>query len=500
MGRYEPVIGLEIHMQSKTNTKMFCSCTNGLGLEETPNIHICPVCTAHPGTLPVPNRRALVNLAAVGFSLNTEISPYTWFERKSYFYPDLPKGYQISQYERPLCANGVLRFATSEGETAVGIRRVHMEEDTGKLQHEADGSTTSIDYNRAGVPLMELVTEPDIKNGEEASAFCEQLQLILRYLGVSDADMEKGQMRCEVNISMKDTETEEWGTKVEVKNLNSFRSVRDSIEYEIERQTTALTEGSQLVQETRGWDMERHQTFSQRGKEEAHDYRYFWEPDIPPFHTDTIRVEAQAQLVELPYAKKTRFGEQYAIEGEKADTLVKDKALANYFEQVVSELRVWAVQAYQEVNDDNVLESEVYASLVKQSVNYLLTELIRQQYEYGGFDKPRVTAENFAEFITIVNNGTVSSSGAQTLLEEMVKTEGDPSQIVEAKNLAQISDEGQLEAVVNTVIENNPNSVSDYQNGNTKAIQFLVGQIMKETKGKANPQMARDLLTEKLQV
>jgi len=263
MARYQPVIGLEIHMQSKTQTKMFCSCTNGLGLEETPNIHICPVCTAHPGSLPVPNKQALTNLATVGLSLQTEISEYTWFERKSYFYPDLPKGYQISQYERPLCANGKLTFETSQKEKRVRIRRIHMEEDTGKLNHEGDGETTSIDYNRAGVPLMELVTEPDIENGEEASKFCENLQLLLRYLGVSDADMEKGQMRCEVNISLRSENAEEFGTKVEVKNLNSFRSVRDSIEYEIQRQTELLEQSSdELVQETRGWDVDRQKTFS----------------------------------------------------------------------------------------------------------------------------------------------------------------------------------------------------------------------------------------------
>ncbi len=497
MSRYEPVIGLEIHMQSKTNTKMFCSCVNGLGLEEIPNIHICPVCTAHPGTLPVPNRQALVNLAAVGLSLDTDIVEESWFERKNYFYPDLPKGYQISQYERPLCSNGQLTFETSEGETSVRIRRIHMEEDTGKLQH-VDG-TTSIDYNRAGVPLMELVTEPDIKTGEEASAFCEQLQLMLRYLGVSNADMEKGQMRCEVNISMKDTETDKWGTKVEVKNLNSFRSVRDSIEYERERQIRALENGESLTQETRGWDMDRQQTFAQRAKEEAHDYRYFQEPDIPAFHTDILRKEAEDILVERPYEKKKRFEAQYFVDGEKADTLVKDKRLADYFEHTISELRAWAVNAYTELTADNVLDSDLYTSLVKQAVNYLLTELIRHQYEYGGFEDPRVTPENFAEFVTIVHKGTVSSSGAQTLLEEMVKTQGDPSQIVEDKSLAQISDEGQLEEVIQTVLTANPNSVSDYQNGNAKAIQFLVGQVMKETKGKANPQMARDLLTRKLE-
>jgi aspartyl-tRNA(Asn)/glutamyl-tRNA(Gln) amidotransferase subunit B len=500
MSEFEAVIGLEIHVESKTKSKMFCGCENGLGLESEPNIHICPVCTGHPGTLPVTNREALKGLIKFGNALQCKISDYTWFERKSYFYPDLPKGYQITQYERPLCYEGVLKVETSEGEKDIRITRIHMEEDTGKLNHKKGTEYSHVDYNRAGVPLMEMVTEPDIRNAEEAKAFCQEIQTILRYLEVSDADMEKGQMRCEVNISLRPKGAETFGTKVEVKNLNSFTAVARSIEYEIERQAELLrTNPEEIVQETRGWDDSRGVTFSQRKKENAHDYRYFLEPDIPPFHTEELKIEADREMTELPAAKRKRFKQEYGIDSQAAATLTTDKKLAHYFEYVISELEAWYNATHDDVDTDTLLANKDFRKLVKLAQNYLLTELTRMQYsEIGTFDTHRITPENFAEFVTIVKKGTVSSSGAQTLLAKMFETGGDPSEILESENLTQVSDESAMDEFVSQAIEANAKVVEDYKSGNENAIQFLVGQVMKFSRGKANPQVARQMLQERL--
>lgn len=487
MKEYEAVIGMEVHVESKTQSKMFCSCVNGLGLEEQPNIHICPICTGHPGTLPVPNREALVKLARFGQALNCNISEYTWFERKSYFYPDLPKGYQITQYERPLCYDGEIEIMTSQGLKTVRINRIHMEEDTGKLSH-INGKTV-VDYNRAGLPLMELVTEPDIRNSEEAKVFCEELQLILRYLDISDGDMDKGQMRCEVNISLREKGTETFGTKVEIKNLNSFRVVEQAIAYEIQRQTELLNQGGEVVQETRGWDDAKAITFSQRKKENANDYRYFVEPDIPPFETAQIVVDASSIKAELPIAKRQRFATQYSLPAQQIDVLVKNKSLADYFEQTVSEIDAWLKA------ENKNLSTDEKSKLVKLSANYLLTELIKHYSERSlSFKSSPITAENYAEFIKIVFSGEVSSTGAQTLLLLMLETGSDPSEIVEAKGLKQVSDTGALQAIVDQVISEQEKVVSDYRGGNENVIQFLVGQVMKLSKGSANPQVAKQLL------
>lgn len=487
MKEYEAVIGMEVHVESKTKSKMFCSCVNGLGLEDKPNIHICPICTGHPGTLPVPNREALVKLARFGQALNCQISDYTWFERKSYFYPDLPKGYQITQYERPLCYDGEIEILTSQGHKHIRINRIHMEEDTGKLSH-INGKTV-VDYNRAGLPLMELVTEPDMHNAEEAKIFCEELQLILRYLDISDGDMDKGQMRCEVNISLREKGNESFGTKVEIKNLNSFRVVEQAIAYEIERQSALLDQGEAVVQETRGWDDAKVMTFSQRKKENANDYRYFVEPDIPPFETAEIIADASAVKAELPIAKRKRFATQYNLPTQQIEVLVKNKALADYFEQVVSELTAWV-----EVEQKEISESDK-SKLVKLSANYLLTELIKHYAERAlSFKNSPITAENYAEFIKIVFSGEVSSTGAQTLLLQMLETGSDPSEIVESQGLRQVNDTEALQKIIDQVIQEQPKVVLDYQNGNENVIQFLVGQVMRYSKGSANPQIARQLL------
>lgn len=487
MKEYEAVIGMEVHVESKTKSKMFCSCVNGLGLEDKPNIHICPICTGHPGTLPVPNRDALVKLARFGQALNCKIADYTWFERKSYFYPDLPKGYQITQYERPLCYDGEIEIMTSQGVKHIRITRIHMEEDTGKLSH-INGKTV-VDYNRAGLPLMELVTEPDIRTAEEAKIFCEELQLILRYLDISDGDMDKGQMRCEVNISLREKGTEAFGTKVEIKNLNSFRVVEQAIAYEIIRQSEVLNQGGEVVQETRGWDDTKAITFSQRKKENANDYRYFVEPDIPPFETSAIVEDAASIKAELPIAKRQRFTTQYNLQAQQIDILVKNKALADYFEQVISELEAWI-----KAENKQLAESD-HSKLIKLSANYLLTELIKHYSEKGFiFKDSPITAENYAEFIKIVFSGEVSSTGAQTLLLQMLDTGSDPSDIVESQGLRQVSDTAALQTIIDKVILEQTKVVEDYRNGNENVIQFLVGQVMRYSKGSANPQVAKQLL------
>jgi len=363
MARYIPVIGMEIHAELKTKSKMFCACPNGLGLEREPNVHVCPVCTAQPGTLPVPNRHAIQAVQKVGLALGCTLRLESKFDRKNYFYPDLPKGYQISQYDKPFCESG--KF--SVGGKSFRITRIHLEEDTGKLSHTSHG-TTLVDFNRAGVPLMELVTEPDFESGKEARMFCERLRQIIRCVGVSDADMEKGQMRCEVNISLyREGEDRLSGTKVEIKNLNSFRSVERAADFEILRQTEMLESGGKILQETRGWDDNRGKTIALRVKESAHDYRYFPEPDIPALvFTQEYVEELRRSLPELPDTKESRFVEEYGLAISDAELLVSERAVADYYEHTVSELL--EKKASKEATSDS-------KKLLKLAANYLLTEI-----------------------------------------------------------------------------------------------------------------------------
>ncbi len=488
MSKYQPVIGLEIHAELKTESKMFCDCLNQSDPEEA-NINICPVCTAQPGSLPVINQKALEFVIKTGLSLNCSIPNSAKFDRKNYFYPDLPKGYQISQYDLPLCSKGFLKIEDKK----IEITRIHLEEDTGKSIHPKGEKYSLVDFNRAGVPLMELVTEPDIESGEEASKFCEELQLILRYLNVSEANMEKGQMRCEVNISLRPIEQKKkgpLGTKVEIKNLNSFRSVKRSIDYEIKRQTELLDLGDKIIQETRGWDENKQETFSQRIKEEAQDYRYFPEPDLPPLtNLKTINDKVSKELVELPQAKRERFLSEYKIPENDVETLIKSKSLSDYFEQIVSELKTWL--KIKSIQDED--------KLIKLTSNYLLTELQKLLSESKIELKDcHISAENFAEFITMIEGNEISSSAAQTVLKEMFDTGADPSHIVESKELKQVSDEGELNKIVEDVIKNNQKSVDDYKKGKENALQYLVGQVMKESKGQANPGVVKNILTELL--
>jgi aspartyl-tRNA(Asn)/glutamyl-tRNA(Gln) amidotransferase subunit B len=474
MKNYKPTIGMEVHCELKTDSKMFCSCRNELGLDRIPNSNICPVCTGQPGALPMANERAIEFVIRAGLALNCNVAKVSKFDRKNYFYPDLPKGYQISQYDQPLCEGGFLEA----NEKKIGITRIHLEEDTGKLIHQKGNDYSLVDFNRSGVPLMELVTEPDIDSAETAKKFCENLQLVLRYLGISDADMEKGQMRCEANISI--SADEKLGTKVEVKNLNSFKVVEKAIEYEIKRQAEFLDEGKKVIQETRGWDEGRMATFSQREKESAHDYRYFPEPDLPPLEIDAGFVEKlQGELPELPKEKKERFVKEYNISEYDSEILTRDKKLAEFFEESVSEGCALC--------KDNV-------KIAKLAANYILTELKKYLDESTSISDIKVTPEDFGQLISIIADGKINSSVAQTVLAEMVKTGADPDHIISEKNLAQISDEGEVEDIVKNVISQNADPVGDFKKGKQNALQYLIGQVMKATKGRINPQKAAELL------
>jgi aspartyl-tRNA(Asn)/glutamyl-tRNA(Gln) amidotransferase subunit B len=499
MKEYQPTIGMEVHVELDTASKMFCSCKNGMGQEMEPNTNICPVCTGQPGAIPVPNSQAIEYVIQAGISLNCNIASNSKFDRKNYFYPDLPKGYQISQFDQPICSQGFLDFIVrndsgKEIETKrVRITRIHLEEDTGKLLHEKGG--TLVDYNRACVPLMELVTEPDIDNAIQAKKFCEELRLLFRYIGISPADMEKGQMRCEANISLHETGADPLsGTKVELKNLNSFKAVERGIEYEIKRQQEVLFEGGEVVQETRGWDENSGQTFSQRSKEDAHDYRYFPEPDIKPFAFSQSYIEQlREKLPELPYEKRNRFVKQLGVKKENADVLVANKESADYFENVCSELENWIEAEGHEISEENKKK------LNRLAANYIITELSRRVFEQGkGYRELKITPENFAELIKIIYEGEINSSSAQVVLEVMFETGADPSHVIDERNLKQNSDEGELGKSIQKIIADNPGPVKDYQGGKENALKFLMGQVMKETKGKANPQLVMKILKQEL--
>ncbi len=491
---------MEVHVELATKSKMFCGCKNGMGLEKEPNKNICPVCTGQPGALPVPNKQAIEFVVEAGLALNCHIAKESKFDRKNYFYPDLPKGYQISQYDQPICQSGFLEFELKDktGQLEmrkVRIQRIHLEEDTGKLIHQKTSGETLVDFNRACVPLMELVTEADIKSALEAKKFCEELRLLFRYIEISPANMENGQMRCEANVSLYEAGKDPLsGTKVELKNLNSFKAVERGIEYEIKRQGEILDKGKKVIQETRGWDKKRGKTFSQREKEEAQDYRYFPEPDILPFKLESAYIEKlREELPELPSEKRKRFISQFGLKAENANVLVANKKFADFFENVSSELENWMSEEGHEFNDEGKKK------LYRLAANYIITELSRMLTENNVLMKDlKITPENFAELIKIVYEGEVNSSAAQTVLLEMFVSGADPSHVIEEKNLAQTSDEGALDSIVDTVLSKNPGPTEDFKNGKENAMKFLMGQVMSETKGKANPQIVMKLLTEKL--
>jgi len=458
-------MGLEIHVELKTRTKMFCDSLNDPD-ETRPNVNVCPVCLAHPGTLPVPNKTAIEHVIKVGLALGGKINERTKFDRKNYFYPDIPKAYQISQYDRPLVAGGELK--------GIRLTRIHLEEDTGTLIHESGASL--VDFNRAGVPLMELVTEPDFRSVESVVEFAKELQLMLRYLGVSDANMEKGQMRIEANISLN------MGTKIEIKNINSFKAVHDAISYELKRQEEALEKGEKLTQETRGWDEAKQKTFSQRSKEDAHDYRYFPEPDMPPFETNVFDLAAmRGVLPELPAAKRERFKNEYALNDVQAEALIVDPAAAGYFEAAVSEFK-------EHFPDENPLL--VY--------NYLTSDL-RGLMNQGSvsFREVKVTPEHLAHLAGFIHAKKITSRQAKDMLLKMFDTGEDPETLMKAGDMS-ILDAAEVERAVNTVIGENAAAVADYKNGKTASMQFLIGKTMKLLNGRAQPDMLRAMFEKNL--
>ncbi|TSC74910.1 MAG: glutamyl-tRNA(Gln) and/or aspartyl-tRNA(Asn) amidotransferase, B subunit [Parcubacteria group bacterium Gr01-1014_30] len=483
--KYQPTVGLEVHVELKTASKMFCSCSNDPD-EKRPNVNVCPVCMGHPGTLPVINAEALRKTIKTGLALNCEIPEITKFDRKNYFYPDLPKGYQISQYDQPLCVGGSLLLGNLVSKK-IRIRRVHLEEDTGRLLHEKGHSL--VDFNRAGFPLMELVTEPDLDSAKEARAFAEELQLILRYLGVSDANMEKGQMRVEANVSL--AREGKLGTKVEIKNLNSFRAVEKATDYEISRQSKVLTSGKKVIQETKGWQAQKEVTVSQREKEEAHDYRYFPEPDLPPLRFTSEKIdEIRAELPELPQQRRARFQAEYGLTFKEVALFAQNKALGDYYEKAASELRNWA----KEIDAQKEVSQEEFFKLAKLCSNYIITDL-QGLLKGASVDADfRITPENFAEFVILIYRGQISSKTAKLVLEEMFFTGADPTHIIEEKGLAQITDAAEVEKIVKEVILQNPKGVEDFRKGKEASFQFLVGKVMSASKGRASPEAVHRVL------
>ena len=498
---YKPTIGLEIHAELKTNSKMFCSCKNDPN-EKRPNFNICPICAAQPGALPVANEEAIKKVIKTGLALNCKIAEDSKFDRKNYFYPDLPKGYQISQYDQPIASNGWLEIRNSKSKIRkIRITRIHLEEDTGSLIHPEGADYSLVNLNRAGVPLMELVTEPDITSGKEAREFAQELQLILKYLGVSDADMEKGLMRVEVNISVSKNpsagfgaaqdkgsgQAKKLGTKVEIKNLNSFKVVEKAIDFEIKRQKDVLEAGEKIVQETRGWHDKKEITFSQRVKEEAHDYRYFPEPDLPPMYFDKDYVkEIELSMPELPEQKRERFKKEYGLDAAPVDFFIANKYLSEYFEKVVSELEEWTEE--QEKGDSHKKISKLAANYLISDIKGLLGGKVFVEEEF------KITSENFAEFIKMIYKNEISSKIAKMVLVEMFDTGADPSDIVDENNWGQMSDDSELEKIVKEVISKNPKPAKDYKAGKQNALQFLAGQVMAKTRGTAKPDKAQDLL------
>lgn len=493
--KYDIIIGLEVHVQMKTRSKMFCSCDNDSeGVE--PNTNVCPVCLGHPGTLPVLNEQAVEWGVKTALALNCEIPLRSKFDRKNYFYPDLPKGYQISQYDEPVGGKGHLLVQMGDDRFRVGITRLHLEEDAGKLVHPENADYSLVDFNRGGTPLMEIVSEPDIKTPAHAKAYLEELKQVVQYLGVSDADMEKGQLRCDANISLRPMGDPKLYSKTEVKNLNSFRAVEKALHFEIARQKELWEEGKTPEHATRGWDDAKEETVLQRTKEDAADYRYFPEPDIPMLTFSSEQIEAwKKSLPELPDTMRRRFQEEYALDPAAADVLTGNLGVASFFESTVSE----ALEYLSSRAKDTKFSVENRQKIVKLVVNWITTELFKlMNEEQLTIDDVRVTPENMAELIAMIYNNDINSSAGQTILKEMFDKGKDPTQIAENLDLKQVSDESIISDAVQKVVDANPEIVQQIRAGKTNAAQFLVGLVMKETKGKANPAMVQQLIQKQL--
>lgn len=476
---YEAVIGLEVHSELKTNTKIFCGCATTFGAEQ--NTQTCPVCLGLPGVLPVVNERVVEFAIKAGLALNCKINAFSKFDRKNYYYPDLPKNFQTSQYDLPIAEHGYLDIEVGGKTKRIGITRIHMEEDAGKLVHSGatinDSSSACVDYNRTGVPLIEIVSEPDMSTPEEAKAYMEKIKAILEYIDVSHCKMEEGNLRADVNISLRKAGEKKLGVKAEMKNLNSFKMIESALAYEIERQTEILDDGGKVVQETRTWDEVRGVTVSMRSKEAAHDYRYLPEPDLVPIITSNEKIEAiRASLPELPDARKKRLMEAHGLSAYDADIITSTRQSAEYFDAAIG-----------------------FQADAKLVANWMMGDLSKHLNAEGKTiaDCP-ASAENLARLVNLITKGTISSKIAKIVFEEMWKSGKAPEQIVEEKGLVQITDTKEIEAIIDGVIEANPKPVADYKGGNAKSIGFLVGQVMKQSKGKANPAMVNELLKKKL--
>ena len=473
---FEPVIGLEVHVQLNTESKIFCGCSARFGSPS--NTQTCPVCLGLPGVLPVLNEEVLKKAILSGLALGCKIAPYSKFDRKNYFYPDLPKAYQISQYDKPVCYEGFIEVSTGEYQKKIGITRIHIEEDAGKSIHSEDPGVKAsyVDFNRTGVPLIEIVSEPDIRTSDEAYGYLQQLKTTLKYLAVSDCNMEEGSLRCDVNISLRKKGAEKFGQKVEIKNLNSFKAVKASIDYEIQRQTGVLSSGGLISQETRLWDAERNETFSMRSKEEAHDYRYFPDPDLPPVILDDEYIsKIRSELPELPEARKNRYMDVYSISPQDARVLTSSRSLADYFESVLRS-----------------------GTEPRKAANWILSEMLARVDDVDSIDEFSIPPEKLSNLLSLVEDGTISGKIAKMVFIDMIDTGSDAADIIREKGLVQVSDETEIEKIIITVIENNPVSVADYKAGKQKALGFLVGQVMRESKGKANPGLVNKILLGKL--
>jgi aspartyl-tRNA(Asn)/glutamyl-tRNA(Gln) amidotransferase subunit B len=477
MTQYEPVIGLEIHGEMLTKSKMFCGCSADYGSAPEPNTNICPACTGLPGAMPVVNKKMTELAALVSLALNCSINKHNTFARKNYYYPDLPKGYQISQYDLPIAEKGWMDVQDGETQLRVRVRRVHMEEDTAKLSHEKNYAL--VDFNRAGVPLLEIVSEPDMHTVEAALDYATKVRAILRYLGVNSGDMEKGVLRFEANISVRPVGSDEFRTRTEIKNLNSFRALVRASQYEIERQIQIYEAGGTVVQETLGWDDVRGVTTSQRSKEEAHDYRYFPEPDLPPLQLSDAWIESiQSGLPELPEAKTARFISDFGLTPSEARFLTSERTLANYFEGVVANSK----------------------SPAKTIHSWIAGEFMRLLNDSNtDIDDAPVSSETFAKLVDMVNDKSISGNAGKVVLRELFEHGGDPVQIVKDKNLAQVSDTGFIQETVDKILNDNPKEVDDYNGGKETLFQWFMGQVARATKGKADPNVAKELMLKGLE-
>jgi aspartyl-tRNA(Asn)/glutamyl-tRNA(Gln) amidotransferase subunit B len=472
---FETVIGLEVHAQLKTKTKIFCGCSTEFGA--APNEHTCPVCLGMPGMLPVLNKKVVAYAMRMGLATHCAIARSSRFARKNYFYPDLPKGYQISQYELPICHDGYIDIEMGDGVRRIGINRIHMEEDAGKLTHDPNRPVSFVDYNRTGVPLIEIVSEPDLRSPEEAGAYLRHLRTVLRYLRISDGNMEEGSFRCDANVSIRPKGATELGTRAELKNLNSFRYVEKALHYEIERQKDIVTDGGQVVQETRLYDAEKDRTFSMRGKEEAHDYRYFPDPDLLPLVVDEAWIETvRNDLPELPGDRKNRFMESFGLSGADAEFLTGSRELADYFEACLA------------VHGNPKL-------VTNWVTGQLMAFLNAEGKSIGGSP---ISANALAGLLKLLDEGVISGKIAKTVFEEMTVSGKPAKQIVAEKGLVQVQDESAIESAVAKVLAANPQEVTAFKGGKNKLMGFFVGQVMRETKGKADPKIVNELLNRKL--